>query len=365
MRCSALCLACLTCLVLVAILGCGPGDDAGVSDRSDPSDGSDRSDVTSAPAKVIVYSPHGPDVLGDYEKRFEAAFPGVDMQWLDMGSQEVYNRVSAEKGRPQADIWWGAPSTMFMRAVEQDLLQSYRPTWAEAVDPSFRDARDRWYGTYRSPLAIVFNTRGLSKETCPQSWDELLDAKWHGKVTIRQPLASGTMRTFIGATILRLGGEDAGIAWLKKLHGATEAYMENPQFLYEHMKRNKDLVSVWLMADIAMQRERNGYPLDTLVPPQTPVLTEAIAIVNGAPHPEWAQEFYEFVTRPDELAHQAAAYWKVPARTDLEPALLPQWVLDQQIDAMDIDWAVFAEKEQAWCDRWKRQVAEGGSADTP
>ena len=311
-----------------------------------------------APSKdtVVIYSPHGPDVLGDYKQRFEAAHPGVTVQFIDMGSQQVYERVRGERNRPQADLWWGAPSAMFIQAAGEGLLEPYRPTWAGGVDAAFKDAEDRWYGTYLSPLAIVFNSRGHTRKTAPQTWDELLEPKWHKKITIREPLGSGTMRTFIGATMLREGSADAGIAWLKKLHDATEAYMGNPKLLFDHLKRNEDLVTVWLMADTLMQRERHGDPVDWVVPPQTPVITEGIAIVKGAPHPEWARKFYEFVTSPEALVHQAEAYGKVPARKDLDPATLPGWVTAQAIDAMEIDWPAFAANQKERVNRWQNEV---------
>lgn len=305
---------------------------------------------------VVVYSPHGPDVLRDYEAKFEAAYPEVDVQWVDAGSQEVYSRVKAERNRPQGDVWWGAPSTLFMVAAEEGLLAPYRPTWADSVEEGYRDPQDRWYGTYRSPLAVMFNARRYAKNEVPQTWDDLLKPEWKGKITIRKPLASGTMRTFIGAMILRAPTEDEGIAWLKRLHESCEAYMENPQLLYDHVKRQEELISVWLMPDVALQRDRNGYPFDWVVPPQTPVLTEGMAIIQGAPHAEWARRFYEFVTTPEALAQQAHAYAKVPARDDLDPATLPEWIAGLEIDAMPIDWKQFAENEKRWCDRWEAEV---------
>jgi iron(III) transport system substrate-binding protein len=320
-------------LVILALSGCGPSREV-----------------------LLVYSPHGPDVLGDYEKKFEAAYPEVDVQCLDMGSQQVYERIKSERNNPQADVWWGAPSSMFIQAAEEELLAPYKPTWADEVDAAYHDPQARWYGTYLSPLAIVFNNRAHTKETVPQTWDELLEPEWNQKIALREPLPSGTMRTFICAMILRGPSPDAGIDWLKRLDEATEAYLGNPQLLYDHLKRNEDLVSVWLMADIALQRERNGYPLDTVVPPDTPVITEGIAIVEGAPHREWAETFYEFVTTAEALAHQAHAYAKVPARKDLDPATLPKWMVDQSIDAMEIDWEAFAEREGALIDRWKAEV---------
>jgi len=305
---------------------------------------------------IIVYSPHGPDILKDYEARFEAAHPEVDVQWIDAGSQEVYSRVKAERNRPQGDIWWGAPSTMFIKAAQDGLLEPYRPTWADAIAAQYKDSEDRWFGTYRSPVAIMYNNRHYTADQVPQTWDALLDPEWAGKITIRKPMLSGTMRTFIGAMIFRAPSDNDGIDWLRRLHEQSESYVENPQLLYDHMKKHEELISIWLMPDVTLQRERNGFPLDCVVPPQTPMLTEGIAIIQGAPHPEWARTFYEFVTTPESLAHQAEAYAKVPARDDLDPATLPDWMASLEIDEMDIDWTTFARNEDRWCERWESEV---------
>lgn len=305
---------------------------------------------------VVVYSPHGPEVLGDYEKRFEEAYPEVDVQWLYLGSKQVYERVRAEKNRPAADIWWGAPSSLFMQAVEEDLLAAYQPSWAAENPKIPHDANDLWYGTYASPLGIVYNENGHNAEDMPKTWDGLLDDKWKDKITIRMPHESGTMRTFIGATMIREGGDEAGVEWLRKLHASTATYMQDPQKLFDHMKRNPELISVWLYPDIPLQRERNGYPLRCVIPDQTPVIVDCIAIVNKAPHREWAEKFYEFVTTKEALAHQAQAYWKMPLRKDIDPAELPPEMTGQEFTAQELDWPTFAENENRWAVMWQEQV---------
>src|SRR5262245_18628266 len=83
---------------------------------------------------LIVYSPHGKELLTEFEKRFEAQNPTIDVRWLDMGSQDALDRVRSEKANPQGDIWWGAPSTMFSQAEKEALLDSFMPSWAGNVD---------------------------------------------------------------------------------------------------------------------------------------------------------------------------------------------------------------------------------------
>src|SRR5258705_13893644 len=79
---------------------------------------------------LTVYSPHGKELLEYYERGFETAHPDVDVQWVDMGSQEVLDRLRAEKANSQADLWFGAPAEIFARAAGEGLLEPYTPPWA-------------------------------------------------------------------------------------------------------------------------------------------------------------------------------------------------------------------------------------------
>src|SRR4051812_22166830 len=101
--------------------------------------------------RLLIYTPHGQDLLKDFIARYKQQHPEADVQFLDMGSREILERVRVERNRPQADLWWGASHTTFQMAAEENLLAEFRPTWADKVPASARDDKDRWYGTYETP----------------------------------------------------------------------------------------------------------------------------------------------------------------------------------------------------------------------
>ena len=76
---------------------------------------------------LTVYSPHGPDLLSYYEAAFEKAYPSIDVQWVDMGSQEILDRVRGEAVNPQADVWFGAPSESFVARGARAAIRSLPP----------------------------------------------------------------------------------------------------------------------------------------------------------------------------------------------------------------------------------------------
>src|SRR5712671_4502570 len=101
--------------------------------------------------KLLIYTPHGQDLLRDFSARYKERYPDADVQFLDMGSRQILERVRVERNRPQADLWWGAAHTTFQTAAEENLLAPFRPSWADKVPDFARDAQDRWYGTYETP----------------------------------------------------------------------------------------------------------------------------------------------------------------------------------------------------------------------
>src|SRR6266513_5961789 len=105
---------------------------------------------------LVIYSPHGRDLLTLFEHRFEAAHPDVDVRWLDMGSQEVYDRIRSERANPQADVWFGGPSLIFALAARDSLLDCHRPSWAEAIAPRSRGPGDCYFAAYETPAVFLY-----------------------------------------------------------------------------------------------------------------------------------------------------------------------------------------------------------------
>src|SRR5678815_4899258 len=88
--------------------------------------------------RLLIYTPHGQDLLKDFIARYKQQHPDVDVQFLDMGSREILERVRVERNRPQADVWWGASHTTFQTAAEENLLAEFKPSWADKVPAGSR-----------------------------------------------------------------------------------------------------------------------------------------------------------------------------------------------------------------------------------
>jgi iron(III) transport system substrate-binding protein len=316
---------------------------------------------------LTVYSPHGKDLLEYYERAFERTDSTVDVQWVDMGSQEILDRLRAEAANPQADLWFGAPAEIFERAAKEGLLAAYRPTWGSALPNDARDPNDLWYGTYLTPEVIAYNSEAVSDAEAPKDWDDVLDPKWRDKVIIRDPIASGTMRAIFGAIIARelarTGSTRAGYDWLLRLDANTKEYTLNPTILYQKLGRQEGVVTLYNMPDMATLQQRTRIPVKWVVPASgTPVLVEGIAIVKGAKQPEIAKRFYELVTSKHALHTAATDFLRIPARTDLSADSLPAWIRDakQTMKTMPVDRQLLADSLDVWMRYWDANIRNRG-----
>ena len=310
--------------------------------------------------KLLIYTPHGQDLLKDSIARYKTANPDVDVQFLDMGSREILERIRAERNRPQADLWWGAAHTTFQTATDENLLAPYRPTWADAVRTDARDGQDRWYGTYKTPEVIVYNSDAIKPEDAPKDWDDVLDPKWRDKILIRNPNPSDSMRAIYGAMIWRFykdtGSPAQGYEWLKRLDANVHEYTVDGTLLMQKLVRREGLITLWNLPDVWIHKEQRGFPIGYVFPTSgTPVITDGIAIVRGAPNEEEAKRFYEFVNAPESLVLAAKKYYRIPVRTDIDRTQLPAW-MNEPVNEMQIDWNVLRNQVNDWMRHWDTEI---------
>ena len=314
---------------------------------------------------IVLYSPHGRDLLTLVEKTYEAAHSDVDVRWLDMGSQDVYDRVRAEKANPSGDVWYGGPNLVFANGARDQLLEPFVPTWATAIPPESRNPQKLYFGLYRTPVVIVYNSAAVPAAEAPKDWDDLLDPRWKKKILIRDPLASGTMRAVWGAILERslasTGSVESGFDWLRRLDAQTKEYVFNPSILLEKIVRREGLITIWDLPDTLFEMKRG--PLAYTFPKSgTPVIDDAVGLIRGASHAAAAKAFIEWLGSVEAQRLAAERAFRLPARTDIPETELPEWArgVQKALVPAQLDWERIGREGPGWMSRWDREVRGKG-----
>jgi len=310
---------------------------------------------SSGKTPLVIYSPHGRELLSVLQQRFEALHPDVDVRWMDMGSQEVLDRIRSERANPQADLWFGGPSPLFARGAHDTLL--------EPVD----SGGPLYVSVYRTPAVIEYSSAALTEAEAPHDWDDVLQPKWKGKVLLRDPLASGTMRAIFEMIVMRslqrTGDTAQGMAWLRRLDAQTKEYVLTPAMLHTELERQEGLVSLWDLPDMLLL-QNEGRKLGYLFPTSgTPVIDDDIAVVRHARHAALAREWIRWVRTPEIELLAAREGFRLPAAGITLPAdSLPAWMgpVQAHLKAEPLNWDTVEARGVGWMEYWDKHVRGTG-----
>ena len=148
--------------------------------------------------KVVVYSTTDAKLVTALIKDFEAAFPGVKVEYTDLNSTEVYNRFISENAASaaSADAVWSSSMDLQLKLAADGAAMVYKSPEAAAL-PDWAHYKDMVYATTFEPIAIVYNKRLVPPDEVPKTHADLVKLlttkadKYQNKVTAYDPEKSG------------------------------------------------------------------------------------------------------------------------------------------------------------------------------
>jgi iron(III) transport system substrate-binding protein len=146
---------------------------------------------------VVVYSTTDAKAAGPLIKDFETLY-GIKVEYNDLNSTELYNRVIAESasGQGTADLAWSSAPDLQIKLAADKLAATYASPETAAL-PKWSIYENMAWGTTYEPMAIVYNKALVPAEDAPvdhAALTKLLQTKadkYKGKVTAYDPERSG------------------------------------------------------------------------------------------------------------------------------------------------------------------------------
>lgn len=120
----------------------------------------------------------------------------------------LVQKLRAEAARPAADVFWSGEVFYTIQLADEGLLAPYSGEVTKDWPTQFRDASDRWYGFGLRWRVIGFHTERMTREEAPKSLEDLLDAKWKGKIVMARP-SRGTTGGDVASWFVEYGPERA------------------------------------------------------------------------------------------------------------------------------------------------------------
>lgn len=302
--------------------------------------------ASSGPGEVIVYTSVDDVFSRPIAERFEAE-TGIEVKLVpdteETKSTGLLNRLVAEKDRPVADVFWSGDPVRATILKAKGLSAPYHSPNAEGMAEGFSDPDRHWSALSARARVIIYNRNLVAEGEEPESIQAFLDPKWKGKACIANPLFGTT--TMHAAALFDAWGEEKAKAFF-------EGLIENDVTMLSSNGEVKRRVAAGDFAfgltdtDDASVALGEGKPVGVIYPDAggegTLIMPNAAVLIDGAPNPENARKFIDYLLTPEveqALAESEAA--QMPLRPGVS---VPENVRRvDEIDAMKIDYAKTAE----------------------
>ncbi len=333
---------CLLMLCLVLAIGCGVGRESG------------------AGKAVVIYVSEdqvfSEPLLRDFEKASGIAVKAV-FDTEEAKSTGVMNRLIAEKGNPQADVYWANEPIRAELLKQQGISEPYFSSQAAGIPSRFKDPLGHWTG-FSARARLLVARKDLQEK--PRSVLAYADARWKGQGVIANPLFGTTTAEI--AALFTIWGDARGQAFMDAMRSngirVSTSNGESADFVASG-EAQFSLVD----SDDGFNRLKQGKPIEIVFPDQEQggigcmIVPNALLQIRGGPNPENAKKLIDFLLSPEserKLAFADAA--QIPLHSGVEtPAEVPRI---ESLKTMDCDYAGVARKMQEiqpYLEGWVRE----------
>jgi len=158
-----------------------------------PADYSTIVEAAKKEGKVVIYATTDRIAANPLIKDFQAAFPGIQVDYSDLNSTELYNRFIAEVAAgATGDVLWSSAMDLQVKLAADGNAATYVSPEAASL-PKWAVWQNQAYGTTYEPITFVYNKRLMPAADVPADHTALLNllisktAAYRGKLTAYDP----------------------------------------------------------------------------------------------------------------------------------------------------------------------------------
>ena len=256
-------------------------------------------DAAKKEGKVVVYSTTDTASAKALIDDFKQLYPGVQVEYNDMNSTEVYNRFIAEKAAGgSADVLWSSSMDLQIKLANDGGAMEYASPEVPHL-PTWSVWKNQAYGTTYEPLAIVYNKRLLTGDEIPQSHADMIrvfktkNDKLKGKVTTYDIEKSG-----VGFMLINQDAKDMPNFWdfVKALASVQPRVQSSAGTMMERISSGENLLGFNIFNSYAALRAKKDPSIGIVLPKDyTLVMSRVMFISKTAKQPNAAKLWLDYV----------------------------------------------------------------------
>lgn len=279
--------------------------------------------------RLVLFTSHKTEVWQPVIEEFENR-TGIAVDVTYGGTTQLMSDIQ-DFGIGDVDVMFGGGAESYDTFA--DCFEPYQTVEEDNIEAETLSPDHIWTPFTELPLVFIYNTRLLTEEEAPGSWEALLEEEaFRGKIAFADPDTSGTSVTILAAIpqILQVDPIEATDQLALQLDGKI---CSGSGEVCEKVEDGTFLVGITI-EETAKKRIAAGADLGILYPKEgTCNVPDAAAIVKDAPHRENAEAFIDFTVSREIQGYIQDTMYRRSIRTDLASA-----EEDLHIIPFDYEW---------------------------
>src|SRR5918996_1400676 len=238
-------------------------------------------------------------ILQEYQRRSGVTVNAV-YDTEETKSTGLANRLLAEQGRPQADVFWSNEPVRTLVLKSRGVLAPYRSPSAEGIPTALVDPEGYWTGFSARIRVIAYNTKLVKPQDAPQSVFDLADPKWKGQVAMADPRFGST--SFHVAALYAMAGDEKMDDFFRRLKANGLRVVDGNSVVRDLVARGEVKVGLTDTDDVNVAME-NGQPVDMVLPDReglgVPVMPNMVSLLANAPRPDEGRQLIDYLLSED------------------------------------------------------------------
>jgi ABC-type Fe3+ transport system substrate-binding protein len=226
---------------------------------------------------------------------FETKYPGIKVQASRASGNDNALKIlnEARARRPQADVVDG--STALAPLLDAGLIAVFRPVEAARYPADAKDPAGYWTSPNVYYYTAAYNTNLVPAAKAPQTYDDLLDPKWKGKMAWTYDLTGGGPPGFLH-NILTIKGQDKGMEYLRSFAKQEPVVIPAAQrVVLDKVISGEYPIALMTLSYHSTISAAKGAPIQWLKMPPMITSPNTISVLKNAPHPNAARLLIEFI----------------------------------------------------------------------
>ena len=245
-------------------------------------------------------------MIAEFEKRF----PFIKVKLNRTGSEKLLAKVLTEARTKKltADVIQTVEFSMYI-FKRAGVLARHIPQPNSLYAQDFKE-EGFWTTVYYNPYVVGFNTKLVPPRMVPKTYEDLLDARWKGKM-----MMEGTKADWF-AGMLQIMGHEPGLSYMRRLAAQQPIPREGHELLAQLVAAGEAALDINIPASSVDRFKEKGAPIDWVATGPAPAIMVGIGLSSQPAHPNAAKLFIDFALSRDGQKLQQG-FGRLVARRDL------------------------------------------------